>query len=241
MKDKYYQFPLKKKSQEKMVFLIPILNDNYVFVIVNHKNQGLIIDPGSSPEVLEFLENMKITPVAMLITHSHPDHIGGVKEVLTHFPQLITLDFLQRGHLEKVNSFGFSFEVIDSPGHLPDHVMFYERAESWLFCGDVLFRYGCGRIFTGTYEEFFMSLNKIKQLNDQTQVFCTHEYTRKNLEFCIQKNLLPEKLKAEELLAESQKLPTIPFSLGKEKELNPFLRVKTVEEFKNLRVLRNHF
>lgn len=241
MKDKYYQFPLKKSFQKKMVFLIPIFNDNYVFVIVNHKNQGLIIDPGASREVLEFLENMKITPVALLITHSHPDHIGGVKEIQAQFPQMISLDFQHRKGLQEVNRFGFSFEIMDSPGHLPDHIMFYESEESWLFCGDVLFRYGCGRIFTGTYEEFFTSLNQIKLLKDETQVFCTHEYTKKNLEFCIQKNLLPEPSALQEMLEEAEQIPTIPFSLGKEKQVNPFLKTKTVEEFKNLRILRNSF
>lgn len=224
----------------KKVFLVPIFKDNYVFIIVNDKNQGLIVDPGSSVEVLQFLENMRIVPVGILITHSHPDHIGGLSQILKKYSLIPLVNNNNSDALALVNSYGFQIEIIKSPGHLKDHIMFYESDQKWLFCGDVLFRYGCGRIFDGTYEEMYSSLMKIKSLPKQTLIYCTHEYTLKNFEFCLNQGLIDQS-QVESLKEEAQKIPTIPFVLEDELKLNPFLGSESVEQFRHLRILRNSF
>lgn len=229
---------MRTSSSGKTVFLVPILNDNYVFIIVNNKNQGLIVDPGSGKEVITFLENMRITPVGVLITHSHPDHVGGLSQIISKYTDLPVISNAQRDSLSAIISKGFQLEIINSPGHLKDHIMFYEFEEKWLFCGDVLFRYGCGRIFDGTYEEMFESLSKIKKLPKETLIYCTHEYTKRNLEFCISQNLIDSFL-INSLQEEALQIPTIPFGLEKELSLNPFLAATSVDQFKTLRILRN--
>lgn len=244
MKLNYYTY---SNKTNKVVHLIPIFNDNYVFVIVNDKNQGLIVDPGEGQAVQHFLSENMINPVAILITHSHPDHIGGLSFLQVLYPQIPIIrnvNFYEcdviESRLSKLANFGFNFEVIFTPGHIKDHILFYEKNEKWLFCGDVLFRYGCGRIFDGTFEEMFESLEKIKKLPPETKIFCTHEYTAKNLQFCIENNLIESSI-VDKLVEEANILPTIPFSLTQEMLVNPFLKADNFVNFKKLRLLRNQF
>ena len=150
------------------------------------------------------------------------------------------------------------FEVIESPGHTLDHVVFYSKKNNILFSGDLLFRLGCGRVFEGTYLQMFNSLKKINSLSDKTQVYCGHEYTSTNMKFLMKVfpdfiNLIDEKkIINQELL---EKKSSIPFNLGKEKIINPFLSTKSsyfdnfkkinnysdIEMFSYLRDLKNNF
>jgi len=137
---------------------------------------------------------------------------------------------------------------LDLSGHTEGHIGYWERSQGWLFSGDVLFSLGCGRVFDGTIEEHYQSLQKIKQLPPETWIYCTHEYTELNLRFCQQKlSLNAEEVSALENFAKKvaelrQDLrPTVPFQLKQELELNPFLRVSSFEEFRDLREQRNQF
>ena len=120
------------------------------------------------------------------------------------------------------------------------HICFEERNKI-LFCGDILFRFGCGRIFDGTFEELYSSLQKIKMLPPDTDVFCTHEYTRQNLAFCMSQQLVnrDDFSEQERILIEST--PSLPVKLETELRFNPFLKVATLEGLKKLRILRNEF
>ena len=137
-----------------------------------------------------------------------------------------------------------SFEVIFIPGHTKGHIAFYFKSEKIIFTGDTLFSLGCGRIFEGTYEEMFNSLNKIKNLSDDTEVYCGHEYTLQNSKFCIyhdSKNLNLKKkiIEIEEKVRKG--LPTIPSILKDEIRCNIFLKAKDLESFSKLRDLKDNF
>lgn len=239
MSSTYFKYP-QNNNASKSVFIVPILNDNYVFVLVNNKNQGLIIDPGVGDPIIDFLESRKIHPVAVLVTHGHHDHVGGLSQIRSRYTDIQMIDYSYIKSYTEIEICGFQFEIVNSPGHVKHHLMFYEKNEKWLFCGDILFRYGCGRIFEGSFEELFSSLQKIKNLPKESYIFCTHEYTKRNLEFCLAHQLIEES-KSSVLMLEAQMIPTIPFSLEKELSLNPFLKASTVEQFKEWRLLRNKF
>ena len=176
--------------------VIPILDDNYVFVIYDDKTKrACVIDPGSATEVESFLRENNLELDLILITHRHHDHIGGVSELLsTHSQCKVYSSKLNKSYLSFVDysasendliPFGDTqFSVIELPGHTLDHIAFYLKDQNWLFSGDVLFGLGCGRVFEGTMEQAYQSLQKIKLCRPETLVFCTHEYTQSNLEFC---------------------------------------------------------
>ena len=135
-------------------------------------------------------------------------------------------------------------KVIDTPGHTIDHVVFYNEENNLLFSGDTLFRLGCGRIFEGSYKQMYNSLKKIDDLNNKTNVYCGHEYTNTNLNFLLSifpknENLLDEKKKIDLQLKKTKS--SIPFNLGREKNLNPFLTSKSniYNEFKDDKNLSN--
>ena len=243
---------------------IPQLKDNYSYAI-SFKKKVIIIDPAESLSILEYIIDNKLTLKAILITHHHEDHTGGVEGILNKInapvyspdktikgttivlkdEDIVDLDFI------KIN-------VISTPGHTTDHIVFYNKKNNLLFSGDTLFRLGCGRVFEGTYEQMFTSLQKIYNLNDKTTVYCGHEYTNNNLNFLLKifpqnKSLLSEKNKIDKMLLE--KKSTIPFNLGVEKTLNPFLspnsnhyskykdskNLSSFELFEHLRDLKNDF
>lgn len=225
----------------RKVYLIPILKDNYVFVAANlETRECVIIDPGQAAAVEALILKEQLRPRAILLTHHHWDHIGGAQELRKSFDIKIhaplkeqrLIDFAdqygQEG--EVVTAAGFQFKILEVPGHTLGHIAYWEEQQKWLFSGDVLFSLGCGRVFDGTIEEHYQSLQKIKSLPAETLVYCTHEYTELNLGFCQQK--LPGDPDLQKFAEQVKKLrgnhqPTVPFPLKQELLLNPFLKVES--------------
>lgn len=256
------------------VFTLPALQDNYIFVIHHEETQQtIVVDPAEAGPVVEFLDLHQWSLSEIWITHHHHDHVGGVAALRARYhcqvrgsilleerwPQLIT------GALKEGARLGlgmFTVEVVGLPGHTLDHLGYYvhsakdasiddaagKNAVSWLFSGDVLFGLGCGRVFEGTHQQMVASLEKIAVLPCSTKVFCTHEYTEKNLDFAMQIARVNEVLlqRAESIKKLRQlSRPTVPLTLHEEKMTNPFLLLlgssDPVAEFSKLREARNRF
>ena len=243
---------------------IPQLQDNYSYAISNNK-EVIIIDPADSVSILKYVGKNQLLLKAILLTHHHTDHTAGVEGILNKIEvpvyspnkkiKYTTIIIKDR---DTIDLNFIKIEVIATPGHTIDHVVFYSKENNLLFSGDTLFRLGCGRVFEGTYEQMFISLQKIYALDNKTIVYCGHEYTNTNLDFLLSnfpqnKNLLIEKKKIDQQIKETGS--SIPFNLGKEKQLNPFLapdsnyfaefKIKndssTFEIFSHLRDLKNNF
>jgi hydroxyacylglutathione hydrolase len=243
------------------VELLPIFEDNYVFVLVNPvNNEALVVDPGEPQKLLEFLEEKQLNLKGILLTHHHQDHIGGVKDIkaLHDVPIWAPLKnkhqipeathYVEEGHQFDVGSFKFS--VMELPGHTLGHVAYWQDDNRWLFSGDVLFGLGCGRLFEGTPDQAYASLRRLKELPPQTLVYCTHEYTETNLRFCKMLSSMDDsplrgddevlELYENELLNKrSMGLPSVPLKLSIEVRVNPFLLAQNLKQFTNLRELRN--
>ncbi len=233
---------------------IPAFKDNYIWLIRQPEKQAVaIVDPGDAGPVIDAIESQNLQPVALLITHYHWDHTGGIADLLERYPMpvygpsnesiphmshpLTESDRVEIPELEAL------FQVIDVPGHTAGHIAYYcknEGGQGMLFCGDTVFAGGCGRIFDGTAEQFHHSLGKINALPDDTLMYCAHEYTEDNLVFARitePGNLL---LKERQTTVQQQRQrdePTVPSLLGIEKATNPFLRydqptiIKAAETF----------
>ena len=240
------------------------LKDNYCYIMKNNKN-AVIIDPAESISTLKYIAKNKLIISAILLTHHHHDHTGGVANILKNIKVPVyspdkkiesTTNVINNGD---VIDLGFAnMEVIKSPGHTLDHVIYYNKANKVLFSGDTLFRLGCGRVFEGTYLQMRNSLNIINSLPNETEVYCGHEYTLANLNFLLSifsnnKELVLEKKIIEEKLIKNG--TSIPFNLGREKSVNPFLssesqfytKFKIINNFSEsqmftyLRDLKNNF
>lgn len=218
---------------------IPAFQDNYIWVLTNNENRCLIVDPGEAAPVLKAIAEYHWVPEAILLTHHHQDHVGGVKELLQHFPQLVvygpaetqdkgTTHIVKDGDIALV--LGHEFKVIATPGHTLGHICYFSKP--YLFCGDTLFSGGCGRLFEGTASQMYQSLNKLSALPDDTLVCCAHEYTLSNMKFAL--SILPHDLsindyyrKVKELRAKNQ--ITLPVILKNERQINVFLRTEDID------------
>ena len=235
--------------------IIPCLQDNYAYLIIDEKkNIGCVIDPSESAPIIEYLEKNKINLKFILNTHHHFDHVGGNKKLKEKYGANV-IGF--KGDKDKIPGIdilvddqeiwkyeSFESKIIHIPGHTLGHVCFYFYNDKSIFTGDTLFSLGCGRIFEGTYSQMYESLKKIKDLPQDTKVFCGHEYTIQNSKFCMlhDKNNENLKKKIKEVKKKLQNnLPTIPSTIKEELECNIFLRSNNIETFSKLRDLKDNF
>jgi len=215
---------------------LPAFTDNYIWLLETSDGRCAVVDPGEAGPVLAELDSRNLKLEAILLTHHHGDHVGGVREILARFPvpvygsadsRVPFIDHpLKDG--EQIQLLGTSFQVLAIPGHTLDHIAFYgESPEPRLFCGDTLFAAGCGRIFEGTPEQMHTSLTKLAGLPDSTEIYCAHEYTLSNLKFAL--SLEPDNPQLQQRFAQCEELrsrlqPTLPSRMDLERATNPFLR-----------------
>ena len=232
-----------------IIYPIKAFSDNYIWCI-QEETEVIVVDPGKAKDVLDYIKEKQLHLTAILLTHMHDDHTGGVQEILASYPETLvygpeeTKDLvntvLKEG--DSFNLLGQNFQVYESGGHTNGHISFLMGHH--LFCGDALFSAGCGRVFTGDYEAQYETLQKFKHLDDDINIYPGHEYTETNLRFASQ--MQPENKKILKSLAEARELrakeqPTLPTTIGKEKEINLFLQAETLEDFIELRNARDNF
>jgi hydroxyacylglutathione hydrolase len=228
---------------------IPVLSDNYIFVLWEPQEKiAAVVDPALAEPVIDYLQEIDAQLVAIFNTHHHWDHIGGNKELARQFPDLCIYGGTEdRGRIPQQQVYlveGDTIEFADRkaqvffvPGHTRAHIAYYfppqaadQNQIGELFCGDTIFAGGCGRLFEGTPAQMVSSISKLRQLPDETRVWCAHEYTLSNLKFALTVDPDNQDLKAryqKVQQARSQGLATIPSWLGEEKQTNPFLRWDT--------------
>jgi hydroxyacylglutathione hydrolase len=220
---------------------VPAFNDNYIWFIQEPDSRKLlIVDPGDAKPVIEAIEQQQLRPVAVLITHHHCDHVGGVKELVNYYNipvygpkyeaiQSLTYPLTACDAL-KINSAFPSLTVLDVPGHTSGHIAFL--IDGNLFCGDTLFAAGCGRLLGGTAKQLHHSLQLIARLPEQTKIFCAHEYTQANLRFAaiVEPNnkAIRQRIVDTDTLVKNGK-PSVPSLLTLELKTNPFLRCQQPE------------
>ena len=225
------------------IITVPAFSDNYIWLICDdNKKHAAIVDPGDAAPVIAALEENQIEPVALLITHFHFDHVGGIDTLVEKYPNLVIYGpatetiphittSLQGNEKIKIDELDTEFQVMNVYGHTAGHIAYFTNSgdQNRLFCGDTLFAGGCGRVFNGTMEQLHDSLEKITQLPDETLIYCAHEYTLANLGFA--KWVEPDSGDLQARLEDATDLreanqQTVPSLLKLEKETNPFLRTK---------------
>lgn len=217
---------------------LPAFTDNYIWMLHDGR-QAVVVDPGESAPVVAALDARQLTLAAILVTHHHGDHVGGVDALRSrlHGPvygpkrERIPQPYSPLIDGDSVDVLGMRFEVIDVPGHTSGHIAYFSAATGAdapiLFCGDTLFSGGCGRLFEGTPAEMHHSLSRLAALPGATRVCCAHEYTLSNLEFARAVEPVNADLVAYTTWCEAQRakgLPTLPSSIARERQVNPFLR-----------------
>lgn len=236
-------------GQELSISAINAFSDNYIWVLQNN-TQAAIVDPGDAEVCINYLESENIKLNAILITHHHADHTGGIKKLIAycqekHWPLTVygpateviagcDIKLVENDQVD-LPDLGITFRVIDLPGHTLGHIAYFAGFDSFdeskvtpiLFCGDTLFSGGCGRIFEGTPEQMLNSLTKLAILPEHTKVYCAHEYTQANLKFALtvdptNQNLINYDWEVKKLRESNER--TIPTSIKIEKLINPFLR-----------------
>lgn len=218
---------------------IPAFRDNYIWLI-RRGNHAAVVDPGDAAPVISTLQSANLTLDAILVTHHHDDHIGGIQELIRAYPtakvyaphrEQYTFRHEPVGEddIVELDALSLSLNVMETPGHTLGHVVYY--GANSLFCGDTLFSCGCGRLFEGSCKQLYYSLQRLAALPPETRVYCTHEYTRHNIRFA--RMLDPDNLKLQQRESHVERLvaagqPTLPTTIGLELATNPFLRCDSV-------------
>jgi len=217
---------------------LPAFSDNYVWML-HDGTRAVVVDPGDAAPVIEALDARRLALAAILVTHHHADHVGGVDALRTRLQgpvygprrERIPAPYVALDDGDTVEVLGLRFEVIDVPGHTAGHIAYFHQGVEpapILFCGDTLFSAGCGRLFEGTPAQMHTSLSRLAALPGDTRVCCAHEYTLSNLKFAAA--VEPGNAARDDYIAwcESTRArgePTLPSSVARERAVNPFLRV----------------
>ncbi|MCH2056509.1 MAG: hydroxyacylglutathione hydrolase [Thalassotalea sp.] len=216
---------------------IKAFNDNYIWAISSTNNNLVLVDPGQAAPCIDYINTHKLNLVAILITHHHRDHVGGIAELLGAFGEDITVygpknediphcDIkLVEGDKVDLPDLGIELNVLDVPGHTAGHIVYFD--DQHLFCGDTLFSGGCGRLFEGTPSQMHHSVSKLAKLPASTKVYCAHEYTLANLHFAL--TVEPNNIELLTYFNQVQHkrdndISTIPTTIGQEAAINPFMR-----------------
>ncbi|MFN3700274.1 MAG: hydroxyacylglutathione hydrolase [Alphaproteobacteria bacterium] len=233
---------------------LPILKDNYAYIITFENGQTAVIDPGEAAPVIDFLEAHDLKLDLIINTHHHGDHIAGnaaLKERY-HCPLAAPLkeaDKIGEVDLPLAEGHDLTFGgergiIIETPGHTLGHICLHYPNRSSIFTGDTLFSMGCGRLFESTADMMFAAFQKLAKLPEDTLVYCGHEYTQSNAAFAL--HVAPENADIAARAAEVNALrakgqPTIPTSIGLEKKTNVFFHCKTAQDFAALRARKDSF
>ena len=213
---------------------LPAFKDNYIWTLRDARHAA-VVDPGEARPVKDYLARESLELVAILATHHHPDHTGGIAELVADrrvpvfgpkgepIPEMTNP--VGTGDTASIAALGATFSVLEIPGHTRAHVAYYGAGS--LFCGYTLFACGCGRVFEGTPAQMYDSLQRLAALPDETKVYCGHEYTLANIEFALKVDPGNAALRAREQRSRALRQagkPTLPSTLGEERATNPFLR-----------------
>lgn len=227
---------------------IPAFQDNYIWALHNEAGHCVVVDPGDAAPVERFLDAHSLNLGAILITHHHPDHTGGIaalssnREVVVYGPANPAISGitqpLRNGDELTLDAFDLHLKVLEVPGHTLDHIAFYSAQKHILFCGDTLFHCGCGRLFEGSPEQMLQSLDRLAALPGETAVYCTHEYTLANMRFAQavepDNATLAAALDAVQALR-NQDQPSLPTHIDVQRQINPFLRSRELSVIQAIR------
>lgn len=239
------------------VHVIDVKNQlqNYIWLLEDTRTKEVaVVDPTEGNLVIDYCQQHGLSITQIWLTHWHKDHIGGVPELISEHripvygprEELSKIPFLSEP-LQNNDSILFNdlkIEIIAVPGHTLGHIVYFIDQLDLVFCGDTLFAMGCGRLFEGTAEQMYQSLNRLAALPPRTQVYCTHEYTLSNAQFAL--HVEPDNLaiqsRAEEVRLKRERGEiTLPSTIELELETNPFLRVNSAIDFKKIRDLKDSF
>ncbi|NNJ70230.1 MAG: MBL fold metallo-hydrolase [Kiritimatiellales bacterium] len=225
------------KTGDYEVLAVSVLYDNFIYLVCRD-GQAVLIDAGEAKPIFQTLEKEELELLNVLITHNHHDHIGGCREIQDRLGVQSTSPGVEAGDFEVL---GTSCRSVPTPGHTAVHKVYYFPELTMLFAGDTLINGACGRILDGTPEQLFSSLQRIKQLPDETRILGGHDYLIDNMEFA--RMVEPENADVQARIDCYQADPAsaIFVTLAEEKKTNPFLRVDTVQEFAELRLKKDRF